>query len=101
MLVAHRRRAEISKVANGRGAPSLPSGAPVHPTWKDVGGLRMTGFDCVLIPLDGSDRAEAALDWVRVLNARRSILKVKLDKPLAEFKTLTEEARTQQAETRA
>ena len=71
MLVAHRRRAEISKVANGRGAPSLPSGAPVHPTWKDVGGLRMTGFDCVLIPLDGSDRAEAALDWVRVLNARR------------------------------
>ncbi len=43
----------------------------MQPTWKDVGGLRMTGFDRVLIPLDGSDRAEAALDWVRVLPARR------------------------------
>ena len=45
------------------------------------------------------DSVEPKCDWV--LNARRSILKVKLDKPLAEFKTLTEEARTQQAETRA
>ncbi len=31
----------------------------------------MTGFNCVLIPLDGSQRAEAALSWVRVLNAQR------------------------------
>lgn len=31
----------------------------------------MTDFDCVLIPLDGSQRAEAALDWVRVLGARQ------------------------------
>jgi nucleotide-binding universal stress UspA family protein len=42
----------------------------MHPTWKDVGGLRMTGFDRVLIPLDGSQRAEAALSWVRVLDAQ-------------------------------
>ncbi len=31
----------------------------------------MTAFACVLIPLDGSERAEAALDWVRVLDAQR------------------------------
>jgi nucleotide-binding universal stress UspA family protein len=31
----------------------------------------MTGFDCVLIPLDGSQQAETVLDWVRVLQARR------------------------------
>jgi nucleotide-binding universal stress UspA family protein len=31
----------------------------------------MTGFDRVLIPLDGSQQAETALDWVRVLQADR------------------------------
>ena len=31
----------------------------------------MTGFECILIPLDGSEPAEAALDWVRVLGAHR------------------------------
>lgn len=31
----------------------------------------MTAFACVLIPLDGSERAEAALAWVQVLNAQR------------------------------
>jgi len=41
---------------------------------------------------------EPKCDWV--LNARRSILKEKLEKPLAEFKTLVEKARTQHAETR-
>ena len=31
----------------------------------------MTGFDCILITLDGSERAETALDWIRVLHAQR------------------------------
>jgi nucleotide-binding universal stress UspA family protein len=31
----------------------------------------VTEFDCILIPLDGSERAESALDWVRVLGAQR------------------------------
>jgi hypothetical protein len=35
---------------------------------------------------------EGHFDWV--LNARRSILKVKLDAPLAEFKAIVEKVRT-------
>jgi nucleotide-binding universal stress UspA family protein len=31
----------------------------------------VTGLDCILVPLDGSERAEAALDWAYVLPARR------------------------------
>ena len=31
----------------------------------------MTGLECILIPLDGSERAEAALDWACTLPARR------------------------------
>jgi nucleotide-binding universal stress UspA family protein len=31
----------------------------------------VTGLDCILIPLDGSERAEAALDWACTLPARR------------------------------
>ena len=42
---------------------------------------------------------EPKCDWV--LNARRSILKVKLETPLAEFKGIVEKAKTHQAETRA
>ena len=45
------------------------------------------------------DAVEPKCDWV--LNARRSILKVKLEKPLAEFKALVLKAGAQQAETRA
>ncbi len=45
------------------------------------------------------DRIEPKCDWV--LNARRSLLKVKLDKPLAEFKFLSQKAGASQAETRA
>lgn len=36
---------------------------------SDGWGFRVTAFACVLIPLDGSERAEAALAWVRVLHA--------------------------------
>ena len=31
----------------------------------------MTGLDCILVPLDGSERAEAALDWAHALPAQR------------------------------
>ena len=31
----------------------------------------MTGLDCILVPLDGSERAEAALDWAYALPAQR------------------------------
>ena len=31
----------------------------------------MTGLDCILVPLDGSERAEAALDWACTLPAQR------------------------------
>ena len=31
----------------------------------------MTGLDCILVPLDGSERAEAALSWAYALPARR------------------------------
>lgn len=31
----------------------------------------MTGFNCILIPLDGSERAEAALSWAHLLPADR------------------------------
>lgn len=31
----------------------------------------MADLDCVLVPLDGSERAETALDWVHVLGARQ------------------------------
>ena len=31
----------------------------------------MTGLDCILVPLDGSERAEAALGWAAALPARR------------------------------
>ena len=31
----------------------------------------MTGLDCILVPLDGSKRAEAALDWAYALPAQR------------------------------
>ena len=31
----------------------------------------MSGLDCILVPLDGSERAEAALNWARTLPARR------------------------------
>ena len=31
----------------------------------------MTGFDCILVPLDGSERAETALTWASALPARR------------------------------
>jgi nucleotide-binding universal stress UspA family protein len=31
----------------------------------------VTGLDCILVPLDGSERAEAALDWAYALPAQR------------------------------
>ena len=31
----------------------------------------MTGLDCILVPLDGSERAEAALSWASALPAQR------------------------------
>jgi nucleotide-binding universal stress UspA family protein len=31
----------------------------------------VTGLDCILVPLDGSERAEAALEWAYALPARR------------------------------
>jgi nucleotide-binding universal stress UspA family protein len=31
----------------------------------------VTGLDCILVPLDGSERAEAALDWAYTLPAQR------------------------------
>lgn len=31
----------------------------------------MTGLDCILVPLDGSERAEVALSWASALPARR------------------------------
>lgn len=31
----------------------------------------MTGLDCILVPLDGSERAESALSWAYALPARR------------------------------
>jgi nucleotide-binding universal stress UspA family protein len=31
----------------------------------------VTGLDCILVPLDGSERAEAALDWANALPAQR------------------------------
>src|SRR5687768_1924422 len=42
-----------------------------HATPGSDGGLRVTGFDRILIPLDGSERAEAVLGWVQVLRMRR------------------------------
>jgi ribonuclease P protein component len=45
------------------------------------------------------DAVEPKCDWV--LNARRSLLKVKLDKPLAELKGILEKAEPGQAGTRA
>jgi nucleotide-binding universal stress UspA family protein len=43
----------------------------------------VTGLDCILVPLDGSERAEAALDWAYALPAQRvRLLRVCLDEPL-------------------
>jgi nucleotide-binding universal stress UspA family protein len=42
----------------------------------------VTGLDCILVPLDGSERAEAALDWAYALPAQRvRLLRVCLDEP--------------------
>jgi nucleotide-binding universal stress UspA family protein len=44
----------------------------------------VTGLDCILVPLDGSERAEAALDWACTLPARRvRLLRVCPEEPSA------------------
>jgi nucleotide-binding universal stress UspA family protein len=42
----------------------------------------VTGLDCILVPLDGSERAEAALNWAYALPAQRvRLLRVCPDEP--------------------
>jgi nucleotide-binding universal stress UspA family protein len=42
----------------------------------------VTGLDCILVPLDGSESAEAALDWAYALPAQRiRLLRVCLEEP--------------------
>lgn len=52
-------------------AQSNPGPPPAHVSVEHGGAARVTAFERILIPLDGSARAEAALGWVHLLPARQ------------------------------
>jgi nucleotide-binding universal stress UspA family protein len=51
--------------------PDPGAGATDRPLIIEEWGPGVPGFDCILIPLDGSTQAESALDWAPTLRARR------------------------------